>query len=141
RALTPRVRLVPLPVELGTPAAPLRAAGTSVRAPVAPDADHAPADALGPVIRETTTNVLRHGGGRWASLSLARADGAWRYEIANDVARRGDDGTPDGAGGSGLEGLARRAADVGGGLDGPPGGDTFTVVGPGPGRPDGADPA
>lgn len=140
RDLATRFRSVPLRDELANAADLLRAAGTSVRTTVDPGADDAPADALGPVIRETTTNVLRHGGGRWAHLSLARTDGAWRYEIANDVARRGDDGTPDGAGGSGLEGLARRAADVGGHLVSRLEGDTFTVVVTVPDRPAEPDP-
>lgn len=135
RDLATRFRSVPLRDELANAGDLLRAAGTSVRTTVAPGADDAPADALGPVIRETTTNVLRHGGGRWAHLSLARTDGAWRYEIANDVARRGDNGVPDGSGGAGLEGLARRAADVGGALVSRREGETFTVVVTVPDRP------
>ncbi|MGO2095959.1 MAG: sensor histidine kinase, partial [Candidatus Microbacterium stercoravium] len=83
----------------------------------------APGHVLGPVIRETTTNVLRHGGGTWAALSLARTDGAWRYEISND---RG--ATGDAADGAGLEGISRRAAEAGGAVTIDREGAAFTVA-------------
>ena len=131
RDLATRFRSVPLGDELANAVDLLRAAGTTAEARVAPDASRAPASALGPVIRETTTNVLRHGGGRWARLSLTHSDGAWRYEIANDVAVDPPGNTAGGAGtggGAGLEGLARRAAEAGGSLDARREGTTFTVV-------------
>lgn len=116
RDLAMRFRGVPLPDEIANAVDLLRAAGTSADAEVSPDAAAAPASVLGPVIRETTTNVLRHGGGRWARLSLTRQGGsgeqgaAWRYEIVNDAASdpaSGDDG-------SGLDGISRRVAEAGG---------------------------
>src|SRR5690606_402874 len=86
--------------------------GISAIADASPRADAAPVDVLGPVIRETTTNVLRHGGGRRARLALSETADGWRYEIVNDRA-----GGAESADGSGLEGIARRVADAGGTLD------------------------
>ncbi|MFI2488991.1 sensor histidine kinase [Promicromonospora kroppenstedtii] len=121
RDLATRFRSVPLRDEIANAVDLLRAAGTVTEATVDPDSPQAPASALGPVIRETTTNVLRHGGGRWARLDLSRSNGSWLYEIANDVADGSDAvavADPAGAsGGAGLEGIARRAAEVGGHLD------------------------
>jgi len=113
RDLAMRYRSVPLGDELANARDLLRAAGIEVAAEIAADADLAPASALGPVIRETTTNALRHGGGRRARLELGRTDGGWRYLIANDLPA---DETSD-ADGSGLDGLRRRLSDVGGSLE------------------------
>jgi two-component system sensor histidine kinase DesK len=124
RDLATRFRSVPLSDELANAVDLLRAAGTKVEATVAPDASLAPASALGPVIRETTTNVLRHGGGRWASLSLTRTDGSWRYEISNDVATD----APENSDGAGLDGIARRAAEADGNLEVHREDRAFTVV-------------
>lgn len=114
RDLATRFRSVPLSDELANARDLLRAAGLAVEAHIAPDANLAPADDLGPVIRETTTNVLRHGGGRRARLSLTRMPGAWRYEIANDASPGGGVGAGDG---SGLDGIRRRIAEAEGTLD------------------------
>ena len=113
RDLALRFRSVPLQDELANPVDLLRAAGISAEATVDVDAELAPADVLGPVIRETTTNVLRHGGGSWARLSLTREGAVWRYEISNDA----PDGGETDAEGSGLDGLARRAGEAGGELE------------------------
>ncbi|WP_129783674.1 sensor histidine kinase [Promicromonospora panici] len=129
RDLATRFRSVPLGDELANAIDLLRAAGTKAEVTVDPDVSLAPASALGPVIRETTTNVLRHGAGRWARLSLTRSDGSWRYEISNDVANDAADVVPDGTGGgAGLEGLARRAGEAGGELEVRRAAETFTVV-------------
>lgn len=124
RDLATRFRSVPLRDELANAVDLLRAAGTKAEATVATDASLAPASALGPVIRETTTNVLRHGGGKWARLSLTRTDGSWRYEISNDVATD----APENADGAGLDGIARRAAEAAGNLEVHREDRTFTVV-------------
>ncbi len=124
RDLAMRFRSVPLGDELANARDLLAAAGLEVEAAIASDADEAPASALGPVIRETTTNVLRHGGGRRARLALARVADAWRYEIANDAVP----GAEESADGSGLEGIGRRIAEAGGTLEVRRGGDEFTVV-------------
>ncbi|WP_419705960.1 sensor histidine kinase [Promicromonospora sp. NFX87] len=124
RDLATRFRSVPLSDELANAVDLLRAAGTKVEATVAPDASLAPASALGPVIRETTTNVLRHGGGKWAHLSLTHTDGSWRYEISNDAVVD----APENADGAGLDGIARRAAEADGNLEVNREDRTFTVV-------------
>ncbi len=113
RDLATRFRSVPLGDELANAADLLRAAGLTVTTAIAPDAAAAPASALGPVIRETTTNVLRHGDGGKVRLTLAHEGADWRYEIANDVSA----GTVPSPDGSGLEGIGRRIAEAGGTLE------------------------
>lgn len=110
RDLATRFRSVPLGDELANARDLLAAAGLTVDARIHPDADAAPASDLGPVIRETTTNVLRHGRGGHARLLLDRTAGAWRYEIANDAGPA----TGDDTGGSGLAGVRRRIGEAGG---------------------------
>lgn len=115
RDLAMRFRGVPLPDEIANAVDLLRAAGTTAEAALAPDAGRAPASVLGPVIRETTTNVLRHGGGRWARLSLVHDDDSWRYEIVNDAASdHSDDEDGAGSDGSGIAGIRRRVTEAGG---------------------------
>jgi two-component system sensor histidine kinase DesK len=125
RDLATRFRSVPLRDELENARDLLRAAGIAAETTVAPDADSAPADVFGPVIRETTTNVLRHGGGGFASLGLSAAGGSWRYSISNDT----DAAVPASqVAGSGLEGIERRARDAGGTFEVVRGEDEFTVI-------------
>ncbi|MEW2461589.1 sensor histidine kinase [Microbacterium sp. K41] len=130
RDLATRFRSVPLGDELANARDLLGAAGLDVEARIATDANAAPAADLGPVIRETTTNVLRHGGGERARLVLERTRDGWRYEIANGVTDGdgGADDVEDGHGGSGLEGVRRRIADAGGTLDVRRDADEFVVV-------------
>ncbi|MFI8630999.1 sensor histidine kinase [Microbacterium sp. NPDC077663] len=109
RSLAGRFRGVPLPDELANAADLLRAAGLEVTLDVAADAASAPADLLGPVVRECTTNVLKHGGGRWARLGLERTGHLWRLTAANDPGA----GSTIGAG-AGLEGITHRVGVVGG---------------------------
>lgn len=126
RDLATRFRSVSLSDELANAVDLLRAAGTTADAVVDAGVADAPASVLGPVIREATTNILRHGGGTWARLSLERVGPAWRLEVANDAA---DD--PPGAasgGGAGLAGIARRVEEAGGGHEVRPGKGTFTLV-------------
>ncbi len=124
RDLALRFRSVPLRDELANAADLLRAAGLDVQTSVDVDADLAPASDLGPVIRETTTNVLRHGGGKHARLVLSKTGDVWRYEISNDRAAEADSGGQ----GSGLEGVARRIGEAGGTLDVRRGKSEFTVI-------------
>lgn len=126
RDLATRYRSVPLSDELANARDLLRAAGLDVEASIDADAAAAPASALGPVIRETTTNVLRHGGGRRARLALTRTADAWRYEIVNDAVS-GDAGD-DGRAGSGLDGIRRRIEEARGTLDVRAAADEFSVV-------------
>ncbi len=109
RDLAAAFRGVPLPDELENAADLLRSAGLNVEARVARDVAGAPADVLGPIVRESVTNVLRHGDGRWARLSLEREGDRWSYRIAND-----DAGDVEPADGSGVAGMTARAREAGG---------------------------
>ncbi|SMH28487.1 two-component system, NarL family, sensor histidine kinase DesK [Rathayibacter oskolensis] len=125
RDLATRFRSVPLGDELANAVDLLRAAGVSAEASVHPSADLAPAAVLGPVVRETTTNVLRHGGGHWARLSLQPAEASWRFDIENDPE---SEAPADDSGGAGLEGVARRVAEAGGTLEVDRGRQAFRVT-------------
>jgi two-component system sensor histidine kinase DesK len=124
RDLALRFRAVPLSDEIANARDLLVAAGIATEALVGPGTDVSPPAELGPVIRETTTNVLRHGGGRRARLSLARVGDDWRYEITNDVASH----AVEAGDGAGLEGIARRVAEAGGRLEFGQGREGFAVT-------------
>ncbi|MDR6690305.1 two-component system sensor histidine kinase DesK [Microbacterium sp. 1154] len=124
RDLAARFRGVPLPDELANAADLLRAAGLTVDLLVDTEAARAPADVLGPVVRESTTNVLKHGGGVSASLSLARHEGSWVLTVDND-ARGAASPVGDGAG---LSGIADRVGSVGGTMDAARLGDRFRLT-------------
>lgn len=124
RDLATRFRSVPLGDELANARDLLTAAGLDVEATIDAEANAAPASALGPVIRETTTNVLRHGGGRRARLVLTRIPDAWRYEIANDAVP----GVQVEHDGSGLEGVRRRIDEADGSLEVRRDAEEFVVV-------------
>lgn len=113
RDLATQFRTVPLADEVANARDLLSAAGLEVDTAIAADTDQAPADALGPVIRETTTNVLRHGAGRRARLSLSRVAEGWRFEIVNDA----DPAAPGDRIGSGIDGVRRRITEAGGTLE------------------------
>ncbi|MFF5144191.1 sensor histidine kinase [Streptomyces sp. NPDC013157] len=105
----------------------LTAAGFSCE--VTGDAAGLPAEvqsALGWVVREATTNVLRHGDAGRCAVGLRVREGCVELTVENDgVVARGSDG----GGGSGLAGLRERLAVVDGTLDaGPVGADGFRVV-------------
>ncbi|MGO3148125.1 MAG: sensor histidine kinase, partial [Leucobacter sp.] len=113
RDLALQFRSVPLQDELANAVDLLRAAGLSVETSVDAHANQAPAATLGPVIRETTTNVLRHGAGKHARLALTDTGSEWQYEISNDRALSVDPHTA----GSGLEGIERRVTEANGSLE------------------------
>ncbi|MFD0147273.1 MULTISPECIES: sensor histidine kinase [unclassified Streptomyces] len=80
---------------------------------------------LGWVVRETTTNVLRHGDARRCGISLREKDGSVLLTVRNDGVR---EGAVMGQG-SGLAGLRERLAAVDGTLEaGPRDGGTFQVT-------------
>lgn len=111
RDLATRFRGVPLPDELANAADLLRAAGHDVQVTVGPGAEDAPADVLGPLVRESVTNVLKHGAGGRARISLRRETDRWRYVIANDRDPAADDGH---AQGTGIAAIRDRIAALGG---------------------------
>ncbi|MFJ9563632.1 sensor histidine kinase [Streptomyces fuscichromogenes] len=91
--------------------------------------------ALGWVVREATTNVLRHGDASRCSVALRVREGQVVLTVENDgAAARGsgpgqERGAHGGSGGSGLAGLRERLAVVDGALEaGPAGPDGFRVV-------------
>ncbi|MFF9013056.1 sensor histidine kinase [Streptomyces sp. NPDC014870] len=80
---------------------------------------------LGWVVRETTTNVLRHGDARRCAISLREKDGSVLLTVRNDGVREGAVMER----GSGLAGLRERLAAVDGTLEaGPDDGGTFRVT-------------
>ncbi|OIV38689.1 hypothetical protein BIV57_04630 [Mangrovactinospora gilvigrisea] len=77
-------------------------------------------DALAWVVREGTTNVIRHSRARRCTVRLAHAGARVRLELENDGVAAREDGA-DGCGdGSGLRGLADRLEAMGGTVDGGP---------------------
>jgi two-component system sensor histidine kinase DesK len=134
RALAGRFRGVPLPDELANAADLLRAAGLEVTLDIARDAASAPADLLGPVVRESTTNILKHGGGHWVRLGLRRDGHRWRLTAANDAG----EGSTIGAG-AGLSGIAHRLGVVGGDASWSRDDDRFELTVTVPAAPDPAD--
>ncbi|MER0447136.1 histidine kinase [Streptomyces sp. Edi4] len=74
--------------------------------------------ALGWVVREATTNVLRHGDARSVAITLALAEHTATLVVENDGVPERPAGTP----GSGLAGLRERLAALGGTLEAGPAG-------------------
>ncbi|MYR79875.1 histidine kinase [Streptomyces filamentosus] len=144
-----------LPTELMGARGVLQAAGISVTAegadgPAGIGAPAAVQAALGWVVREAATNVLRHGDPRHCSIRLARTRDAVVLEVENDGAGAADPlgGGGDG-GGSGLAGLRERLGALGGSLTAGPVGDdpdlfrvtaTVPLTAPGPGGRTDSDP-
>jgi two-component system sensor histidine kinase DesK len=96
----------------------LAAAGVELRAPARVPELAPPVDAvLGWVVREATTNVLRHSGAATVTVELRADDGGVAVSVVDDG--RGGRATP----GAGLAGLAERVEGVGGRLDAGPAGD------------------
>lgn len=74
--------------------------------------------ALGWVVREATTNVLRHGDAKKVAVTVRMSEGRAVLTVENDgVAETGGDGPPAGPGGSGLAGLRERLSAVDGTLE------------------------
>jgi two-component system sensor histidine kinase DesK len=94
----------------------LRAAGIDCE--VSGETDGLPAEvqsALGWVVREATTNVLRHGDAKKCTVTVLRPEGRVVLTVRNDGAT-----APHGSsrtGGTGLAGLRERLSAVGGTLD------------------------
>lgn len=87
--------------------------------------------ALGWVVREATTNVLRHGDARRCSVGLVMSEGSLVLTVENDGAGTPETAAPGspGRGGSGLTGLRERLRAVDGTLEAGFAGDgVFRVV-------------
>ncbi|MFE6679652.1 sensor histidine kinase [Streptomyces sp. NPDC057729] len=91
--------------------------------------------ALGWVVREAATNVLRHGDPRYCTIRLRASAGAVVLEVENDGAPRagsepgGSGPGGSGPGGSGLAGLRERLRALDGSLDaGPAGNGLFRLT-------------
>ncbi|MEV5946190.1 histidine kinase [Streptomyces sp. NPDC051993] len=81
--------------------------------------------ALGWVVREATTNVLRHGDARAVAIRLALTERTATLVVENDGVPERPVGTP----GSGLAGLRERLSAIGGTLEaGPAGGGLFRLT-------------
>jgi two-component system sensor histidine kinase DesK len=90
----------------------LSAAGIALRAPAPGDPLPAAVDAVfGWVVREATTNVLRHSAARSVTVDLARTGDGVTLTVTDDG--RGGSGPP----GAGLSGLAERVEALGGRLE------------------------
>ncbi|WP_030422798.1 sensor histidine kinase [Streptomyces sp. SCSIO 75703] len=109
-----------LEVEITGARGVLTAAGIACE--VAGDPSGLPAgaqSALGWVVREATTNVLRHGDAKSCAVTVRRAKGRVVLTVENDGAPAPSADRP---GGSGLAGLRERLAAVGGTLEAGPAG-------------------
>ncbi|MFI9485959.1 sensor histidine kinase [Promicromonospora sp. NPDC052451] len=117
RALVQGYRRTTLSAEISNASRVLTAAGVTVRTDV--DADlaaalpEAPRGLLGLVVREATTNLLRHSRATRAAFVLLPEDTGARLVIDNDGASPGGPAAGDG---TGLVSLAERLAAVGGRL-------------------------
>ncbi|WNV77009.1 histidine kinase [Geodermatophilus sp. DSM 44513] len=110
-------RQIGLALALAEARAALSAAGTALRAPSPLPELPGPVDAvLGWVVREATTNTLRHSGARTVTVDLSRTGEDVVLTVTDDGR-----GPGDGAAGSGLSGLAERVAGLGGRLEHGPG--------------------
>ncbi len=119
-------RRTDLPGELAGARSVLRAAGVGVTVTGEEDAVALPEPvqtALGWVVREAVTNVLRHSRASWCTVELRAAGGEAELQVVNDGAR----GTET-AWGNGLTGLAERLAAGGGRLSAGRDGDRFVLA-------------
>lgn len=105
-----------LATELTAAGIALRAAGIELEVRQSVGAvDRETEAVLGWVIREATTNVIRHSGAKRCSITLTQEDGLLQVEVVNDgwrVVQRPP--------GNGLRGLEERLASVGGTLEASP---------------------
>ncbi|MFD6192683.1 sensor histidine kinase [Streptomyces sp. NPDC060275] len=120
-----------LEVELAGARGVLSAAG--IAAKVTGDTSGLPPEvqsALGWVVREATTNVLRHGDAKKVAVTVRMSEGRAVLTVENDgVAEGTGEGPPAGSGGSGLAGLRERLSAVDGTLEaGPVGKGVFRLT-------------
>jgi signal transduction histidine kinase len=82
--------------------------------------------ALGWVVREAVTNVLRHSRATWCTITLTVTGGRAELQVRNDGVVGGDLAAE--RPGSGLTGLGERLASAGGGLDARRAGSDFQLT-------------
>lgn len=114
RAVVRGYRRTTMEAEISNAAKVLEAADIDTTMNVEPAVSDLPATSrhlLGLVVREATTNVLRHSRARRAEVDCAIAGGSVRLRVANDGA-----GVPSPERGTGLDGLADRLTAAGGTL-------------------------
>ena len=119
-------RRTDLPGELAGARSVLRAAGVAVTVTGEEEAVDLPEPvqtALGWVVREAVTNVLRHSRAGRCTVELRATGGEAELQVANDGARGART-----AWGNGLTGLAERLAATGGRLSAGPDGDRFVLA-------------
>jgi two-component system sensor histidine kinase DesK len=123
RATASGYREVSLTAELGVAAGVLRAAGIRADLPAtADDVDPDAREALGYVLREAVTNVVRHSGARTCHVVLHSRS----IEIVDDG--DGVDRNPTAGTGAGLQNLADRMGAQGGSCEAGPGPDGGFVI-------------
>ncbi|WP_433271931.1 sensor histidine kinase [Actinosynnema sp. CS-041913] len=137
RAVVQGYRRASLGTEITNAVGVLRAAG--IETAVSGDATDVPPPLqplFGALVREGTTNVLRHSRARRCAVDISVADGQVRVRLSNDGVRSEDgvgmgfDGAGFGFDGAGLAGLRERFATVGGQIEvGSSGADGFELVG------------
>ncbi|MET8869699.1 sensor histidine kinase [Nonomuraea sp. NPDC004580] len=110
-------RELSLPDELDGARRALGTAGVRLEVAVGP-LPPAAEPVLAWVVREGTTNVVRHSGARTCRIRLGVADGQAYAEVRDDG--RGSEDAADGCAGNGLRGLAERIEVAGGILTGGP---------------------
>jgi two-component system sensor histidine kinase DesK len=119
-------RQVSLPQALAEARSALSAAGITLRAPAPGTPLPGAVDAvLGWVVREATTNVLRHSGARSVTVDLVQRDGDVTLTVTDDGTGAG---SVAGAAGAGLAGLAERVEALGGRLGAGPAGTGFRLA-------------
>jgi two-component system, NarL family, sensor histidine kinase DesK len=125
RALVQGYRRTTLEAEIANATRVLAAADIDTRTNLEPadDLDPARRHLLGLVMREATTNMLRHSRAQSAEVECTVADGFVRLRVSNDGAD-----AAGGAAGSGLRTLAERLEAAGGGLKWESEEDRFTVT-------------
>ncbi|MFE9172017.1 sensor histidine kinase [Streptomyces kebangsaanensis] len=120
RAVVRGYREADLAAELAGAQGVLAAAGIDCAVTGSPAGLPAPVQsALGWVVREAATNVLRHGDARRCAVSLRVADGRAELSVENDGVREASDGDRPG---SGLAGLRERLSELDGTLRAGPAG-------------------
>lgn len=139
RELAAAIRALPVADEIENARDLLLAAGLEVAVSIEPEARAEAPVCLGPVVRETTTNVLRHGGGNSVNLLLARRADGWRYEMRNDMLPHTANARVPERVGTGLSGMQRRVAEAGGTVEVVQGDGEFAVVVSVPAEPGGSE--